>query len=67
VIIAASTQGTVDWVGGPPPRGRPADPAHDLVATLWAHLAPKPRPGTCITWDRNECGMGDVVSPHAVT
>jgi hypothetical protein len=25
-------------------------------------LAPKPRPGTCITWDRNECGMGDVVN-----
>ena len=44
------------------PRGCLADPAHDLVATLWAYLAPKPRPGTCITGDRNECGMGDVVN-----
>ena len=40
-----------------------ADPAPDLVATLWAYLAPKPRPGTCITRDRIvECGMGDVVN-----
>jgi hypothetical protein len=45
------------------PRGCLADPAHDLVATLWAYLAPKPRPGTCNTRDRIvECGMGDVVN-----
>ena len=45
------------------PRGCLADPAYDLVATLWAYLAPKPRPGTCITRDRIvECGMGDVVN-----
>ena len=45
------------------PAGLFADPAYDLVATLWAYLAPKPRPGTCNTRDRIvECGLGDVVN-----